>query len=176
VLGSISGQCLLFAGLLRQSAKCQSVMPGRNILVARWFASVLQGIASAPLWDADTATVPGMVSASDFIQVLQQTCATVMPLFLLTQWAPVQLTCSRATEDRLRRHQHQHGSHLSFELAQVLQSLRTSVTSSGNPLSEAEMDRHTLKGLREGGPMQQQAFLGSQALRLLTAGHCGPGK
>jgi hypothetical protein len=29
-----------------------------------------QGIASAPLWDADTATVPGMVSASDFIQVL----------------------------------------------------------------------------------------------------------
>lgn len=36
-------------------------------------------------------------------------------------------------------------------MVQVLQSLRTSVTSSGNPLSEAEMDRHTLKGLREGG-------------------------
>jgi hypothetical protein len=31
---------------------------------------VSQGIASAPLWDAGTATVPGMVSASDFIQVL----------------------------------------------------------------------------------------------------------
>lgn len=29
----------------------------------------LQGIASAALWDAETATVPGMVSASDFIQV-----------------------------------------------------------------------------------------------------------
>lgn len=35
-------------------------------------------------------------------------------------------------------------------MLQVLQSLRTSVNSSGNPLSEAEMDRHTLKGLREG--------------------------
>lgn len=34
----------------------------------------------------------------------------------------------------------------------MLQSLRTSVTSSGNPLSEAEMDRHTLKGLRDGAP------------------------
>ncbi len=31
----------------------------------------LQGIASAPLWDAETATVPGMISASDFIQVTQ---------------------------------------------------------------------------------------------------------
>jgi hypothetical protein len=39
-------------------------------------------------------------------------------------------------------------------MVQVLQSLRTSVTSSGNPLSEAEMDRHTLKGLREGRSMQ----------------------
>ena len=44
-------------------------------------------------------------------------------------------------------------------MVQVLQSLRTSVTSSGNPLSEAEMDRHTLKGLREGGPMQQPLLI-----------------
>ena len=28
-----------------------------------------QGLASAPLWDGETATVPGMISASDFIQV-----------------------------------------------------------------------------------------------------------
>lgn len=39
----------------------------------------------------------------------------------------------------------------------MLQSLRTNVTSSGNPLSEAEMDRHTLKGLREGELVQQAA-------------------
>mmetsp|Transcript_1261 Transcript_1261/g.3771 ORF Transcript_1261/g.3771 Transcript_1261/m.3771 type:complete len:585 (+) Transcript_1261:304-2058(+) len=72
-----------------------------------------QGIASAPLWDAETATVPGMISASDFIQVLQ--------------------------------------------------SLRTSATSSG-PLSEAEMDRHSLKGLRaaagaEGRPPKPLVFV-----------------
>lgn len=56
-----------------------------------------QGIASAPLWDSETATIPGMISASDFIQVLQ--------------------------------------------------SLRHSATSTG-PLSEAQMDCHSLKGLR----------------------------
>ena len=28
-----------------------------------------QGLASAPLWDSETASVPGMISASDFIQV-----------------------------------------------------------------------------------------------------------
>ena len=27
-----------------------------------------QGLASAPLWDSETASVPGMISASDFIQ------------------------------------------------------------------------------------------------------------
>lgn len=51
-------------------------------------------------------------------------------------------------------------------MVQVLQSLRTSVTSSGNPLSEAEMDRHTLKGLREGG-LAQQAALASASRTLL---------
>lgn len=58
-----------------------------------------QGLASAPLWDSETASVPGMISASDFIQILRQ--------------------------------------------------LRTSVSSGANALSEAEMDRHTIRGLRE---------------------------
>ena len=34
-------------------------------------------------------------------------------------------------------------------LAQILRQLRTSVSSGGNALSEAEMDRHTIRGLRE---------------------------
>lgn len=52
---------------------------------------------------------------------------------------------------------------LPFEL-QVLQSLRTSVSSSGNPLSEAEMDRHTLKGLREGiFSRESKAFCGASS-------------
>lgn len=59
----------------------------------------MQGIASAPLWDTETASIAGMISASDFIQIL--------------------------------RH------------------LRNSVSSGGNPLSEQEMDEHTIKYMRE---------------------------
>ncbi|KAK9839636.1 hypothetical protein WJX81_002159 [Elliptochloris bilobata] len=58
-----------------------------------------QGVASAPLWDADTVSVVGMISASDFIFILRR--------------------------------------------------LRSSVTSGGNPMSEAEMDNYTIRGLRE---------------------------
>mmetsp|Transcript_25163 Transcript_25163/g.44873 ORF Transcript_25163/g.44873 Transcript_25163/m.44873 type:complete len:551 (-) Transcript_25163:58-1710(-) len=58
-----------------------------------------QGITSAPLWDTEAASIVGMISASDFIQIL--------------------------------RH------------------LRNSVSSGSNPLSEQEMDRHTIKHLRE---------------------------
>jgi len=58
-----------------------------------------QGMASAPLFDSETATVCGIVSASDFITTLQR--------------------------------------------------LRSMVSSSSNPMSEAEMDQHTIRGLRE---------------------------
>ncbi len=55
-----------------------------------------QGVASAPLWDAETAVVAGMISASDFIHILRR--------------------------------------------------LRSSVSSGANPMSEAEMDQHTIRG------------------------------
>lgn len=58
-----------------------------------------QGIASAPLWDSEGCTITGVISASDFINILKR--------------------------------------------------LRHSVTASGNPMSEAEMDAHTIRGLRE---------------------------
>mmetsp|Transcript_4741 Transcript_4741/g.11529 ORF Transcript_4741/g.11529 Transcript_4741/m.11529 type:complete len:537 (+) Transcript_4741:405-2015(+) len=66
-----------------------------------------QGIASAPLWDADSSTIVGMISASDFIHIL--------------------------------RH------------------LRNSVSSGGNPLSEDEMDAHTIKNMREEAALIGQA-------------------
>ena len=34
--------------------------------------AVLQNVPSAPLWDAASATVAGMISASDFIHILVQ--------------------------------------------------------------------------------------------------------
>lgn len=55
-----------------------------------------------------------------------------------------------------------HSERFSETWLQVLQSLRTSVSSSGNPLSEAEMDRHTLKGLREGIYARELTLLGNQ--------------
>eukprot|EP00197_Chlamydomonas_leiostraca_P002761 CAMPEP_0202856964 /NCGR_PEP_ID=MMETSP1391-20130828/74_1 /ASSEMBLY_ACC=CAM_ASM_000867 /TAXON_ID=1034604 /ORGANISM="Chlamydomonas leiostraca, Strain SAG 11-49" /LENGTH=551 /DNA_ID=CAMNT_0049535697 /DNA_START=328 /DNA_END=1983 /DNA_ORIENTATION=+ len=58
-----------------------------------------QGIASAPLWDTDASTINGVISASDFINILKR--------------------------------------------------LRHSVSAGGNPMSEAEMDAHTIRGLRE---------------------------
>ncbi|KAK9804840.1 hypothetical protein WJX72_008237 [[Myrmecia] bisecta] len=58
-----------------------------------------QGVASAPLWDLEAASVTGMISASDFIHILRQ--------------------------------------------------LRSSVSSGGNPMSEAEMDQHTIRAMRE---------------------------
>eukprot|EP00192_Tetraselmis_astigmatica_P003438 CAMPEP_0117653972 /NCGR_PEP_ID=MMETSP0804-20121206/3489_1 /TAXON_ID=1074897 /ORGANISM="Tetraselmis astigmatica, Strain CCMP880" /LENGTH=551 /DNA_ID=CAMNT_0005460209 /DNA_START=679 /DNA_END=2334 /DNA_ORIENTATION=+ len=75
-----------------------------------------QGIASAPLWDTESASIVGMISASDFIQIL--------------------------------RH------------------LRNSVSSGGNPLSEQEMDEHTIKHMRE-----EAALLGNSAESLV---HCQP--
>ena len=73
-------QCLLFVRSLMERATCpqRDTMLHKETLVARWSACVLQGIASAPLWDADTATVPGMVSASDFIQVRHLPCVNVV--------------------------------------------------------------------------------------------------
>ena len=35
-------------------------------------ALLLQGVASAPLWDEDTGAVIGMISASDFIHILRR--------------------------------------------------------------------------------------------------------
>eukprot|EP00891_Asterochloris_glomerata_P002429 jgi/Astpho2/2429/fgenesh1_pm.00044_%23_15_t len=58
-----------------------------------------QNVPSAPLWDAASATVAGMISASDFIHILVQ--------------------------------------------------LRNSVSSGASAMSEAEMDQHTLRGLRQ---------------------------
>ncbi|KAI3424253.1 hypothetical protein D9Q98_009607 [Chlorella vulgaris] len=58
-----------------------------------------QGIASAPLWDGEGGRVCGMLSASDFIRMLQR--------------------------------------------------LRSVVSSSANPMSEQEMDLHTIRALRE---------------------------
>ncbi|KAG2427741.1 hypothetical protein HXX76_012066 [Chlamydomonas incerta] len=58
-----------------------------------------QGTASAPLWDSSTRSIPGVISASDFITILRR--------------------------------------------------LRHSVSAGANPLSEAEMDAHTIRGLRE---------------------------
>ncbi|PSC74424.1 sucrose nonfermenting 4 [Micractinium conductrix] len=58
-----------------------------------------QGIASAPLWDGEQGRVMGMLSASDFIHMLQR--------------------------------------------------LRSVVSSGVNPMSEAEMDQHTIRSLRE---------------------------
>lgn len=58
-----------------------------------------QGIASAPLWDTEASTINGVISASDFINILKR--------------------------------------------------LRDSVSVGGNPMSEAEMDAHTIRGLRE---------------------------
>lgn len=58
-----------------------------------------QGTASAPLWDTTTRSIPGVISASDFITILRR--------------------------------------------------LRHSVSAGANPLSEAEMDAHTIRGLRE---------------------------
>jgi hypothetical protein len=45
-------------------------LPERVTLHARQAFHALhdQGLASAPLWDSETASVPGMISASDFIQ------------------------------------------------------------------------------------------------------------
>ncbi|KXZ49754.1 hypothetical protein GPECTOR_19g205 [Gonium pectorale] len=58
-----------------------------------------QGTASAPLWDSCDRSIPGVISASDFITILRR--------------------------------------------------LRHSVSAGANPLSEAEMDAHTIRGLRE---------------------------
>lgn len=58
-----------------------------------------QGIASAPLFDSETGSICGVISASDFITTLQR--------------------------------------------------LRNMVSTSSNPMSEAEMDQHTIRGLRE---------------------------
>lgn len=55
-----------------------------------------QGVAAASLWDAQTAQVAGIISASDFIHILRR--------------------------------------------------LRNSVSSGANPMSEEEMDQHTIRG------------------------------
>ena len=59
----------------------------------------MQGTASAPLWDSTSGAIQGVISASDFINILRR--------------------------------------------------LRVSVSSGANPMSEAEMDAHTIRGLRE---------------------------
>lgn len=56
-----------------------------------------QGVAAASLWDAQAAQVAGIISASDFIHILQR--------------------------------------------------LRNSVSSGANPMSEEEMDQHTIRGM-----------------------------
>ncbi|KAK9867655.1 hypothetical protein WJX84_008764 [Apatococcus fuscideae] len=58
-----------------------------------------QGIASAPLWDAETGAICGMLSPSDFIHTLR--------------------------------------------------ALRSNISGGGTTLSEAEMDRHSIRALRE---------------------------
>lgn len=82
---------------------------------------VVQGIASAPLWDGMGTNVIGVISASDFISILTR--------------------------------------------------LRNSVSSGANPMSEAEMDAHTIRcgargcrgrdrdGGRGGGRLQPSARL-----------------
>ena len=59
----------------------------------------MQGIASAPLWDAETGDICGMLSPSDFIHTLR--------------------------------------------------ALRSNISGGGSTLSEAEMDRHSIRALRE---------------------------
>jgi hypothetical protein len=54
-----------------------------------------QGVASAPLWDSERASIAGVISASDFINILTR--------------------------------------------------LRHTVTAGGNPMSEVEMDAHTIR-------------------------------
>lgn len=60
-----------------------------------------QGIASAPLWDSDKHTINGVISASDFINILKR--------------------------------------------------LRHSVSAGGNPMSEVEMDAHTIRWVGRAG-------------------------
>jgi len=91
-----------------------------------------QGIASAPLFDGEAASVCGIASASDFITTLQR--------------------------------------------------LRSLVSSSSNPMSEAEMDQHTIRGLREelameGRPPKQLVYVTpgdtlSAVVRTLFDNHC----
>ena len=62
-------------------------------------ANVVQGIASAPIWDSSDSSVIGVLSASDFITILRR--------------------------------------------------LRSSVSSGANPMSEIEMDAHTIRCVAE---------------------------
>lgn len=92
-----------------------------------------QGLASAPLYDAESDTVAGIVSASDFIATLQR--------------------------------------------------LRSMVTSNNsNPMSEIEMDQHTIRGLREeliseGRPPKRLVHVSpadslAQVVQTLFENHC----
>lgn len=120
----------------------------------------LQAVASAPLWDEEPGTVIGMISASDFIHVLRRLRHRQASVCCHGMMAGC-LGLSRIRHDLCESACH--SSHNASKACPPCTSVGStrmscdsqampachSVTTGGNQMSEAEMDQHTIRGLRE---------------------------